>query len=65
VSYVRAGEGENSTLSIGGVATTRDALLSFKKKLEADEKFEEIVLPVSSLAKDTDIDFSLQIKGTF
>jgi len=65
VSYTRVEVENISTLSVGGVAPTRDALLGFKRALEEDELFDEVVLPVSSLAKDEDIDFNIQIKGVF
>ncbi len=64
ISYSRGNQG-NSLLSVGGVAATRDALLDFKRALETDTLFEEIELPVSSLAKEEDIQFSIQIKGAF
>lgn len=65
VSYSRAEGESNSTLSVGGTAPTRNKLLRFKNALEEDELFEEIVLPVSSLAQETDIKFNIQIKGVF
>lgn len=65
MSYVRAfGEAE-STVSIGGRALTRDDLLAFTSALKEDELFNEVVLPVSSLAKDQDIEFNIEIKGIF
>ena len=65
-SYTRGlTEEQPSSLLISGVADTRDDLLSFTQELQDDDFFEEVVLPVSSLAKDQDIKFDLDIKGAF
>jgi len=65
ISYIRATDGGNSNLQLAGLAATRDDLLSFTKFLEDDDLFNEVILPVSSLAKDRDIKFNIQIKGAF
>ncbi|MDP2593465.1 MAG: hypothetical protein Q8P52_02335 [bacterium] len=49
-------------LRISGVAKTRTGLLDFVKKLEQQEDFWEVNLPVSHLAKERDIVFSLALK---
>jgi hypothetical protein len=64
-SYTKGIDGKESKLLLGGNASTRDSLLLFTKDIENDELFDEVVLPVSSLAKEKDIDFSLEIKGNF
>ena len=64
-SYTK-GQGEDpSVLLLGGLADTREGLLSFTKTLEDDELFDEVILPVSSLAQDKDIEFSIEIRGIF
>lgn len=65
ITYGRAKEKGTSIFSVGGTATTRKALLAFKKSLEGDELFDEVILPVSSLAKDENLSFKIQIKGIF
>ena len=65
VSYSRGSDGKESRLQLAGVADTRDDLLEFEQFLDDDEMFEDVDLPVSSLAKDQDIEFNIQIKGTF
>jgi len=48
-------------LAVGGNARTRDALTQFSRALEADPAFSAVDLPISSLAKDKDIDFTMTI----
>lgn len=57
ISYIK----NNSEVKVGvnGTATTRDALVAFSRQLETVEIFEKVNLPVSDLAKDRDINFSL------
>lgn len=55
----------STNLKIRGVAGSRDALLSFKKALEQDGRFEKVDLPVSNLAKEKDIAFDLTLTGAF
>lgn len=65
ISYSRGFDGEHSTLLLGGIALTRDGLLAFTKTLEENELFAEVNLPVSSLAQDQNIEFNIDVKGTF
>ena len=58
-------EEEGKRLTINGVSETRAGLLSFAQTLEALPAFEEVEFPVSNLAQDSDISFSLSIKGDF
>lgn len=46
---------------LAGVALTREDLLSFARKLEMFSLFEHVNVPVSSFAKDKDIEFSLEL----
>jgi Tfp pilus assembly protein PilN len=50
-----------STVSIRGVASTRNVLRSFVDVLKKDGSFGDVSLPVSSLAKQTKIDFSFDL----
>ena len=50
---------------VGGVASKREILLSFQKVLEQEPLFETVVLPVSVLAPDQDIEFTITINGSF
>lgn len=50
-----------STLSVRGTSETREALLSFGNLLEETEFFGDVAIPVSSLARSTDIDFTLAL----
>jgi hypothetical protein len=50
---------------IVGLADNRDVLLTFKQSLERGGLFESVDLPVSNLAKDHDINFSITVVGDF
>ncbi len=63
-SYV-AGSDEEGSLNISGTALSREDLLSLERGLKNEPDFTSVVLPVSNLAKEKDISFSLVIKGTF
>ena len=49
-------------ITVSGKASSREALIDFKKRLEGDVKFKKVELPVSDLAKSKDVKFSLKIK---
>jgi Tfp pilus assembly protein PilN len=49
------------TLSISGVADTRADLASFKTLLESSGTYERVELPISSLASERDIEYSMQL----
>ena len=50
-----------TTVSVQGNATTRTTLATFSNALESDEWFGSVELPISNLAKDRDISFSMTI----
>lgn len=50
------------TMSIQGVSPTRNSLLAFKDRYESLYPGNKIDLPVSELAKSSNISFSLQLK---
>jgi len=50
-----------SSLAISGEATTRAALAAFRDRLEADARFENVVLPLANLAKDVEVPFSITL----
>jgi len=49
------------TLSVRGVAATRQALIAFEDRINASGHFVDVVLPVSNLATDKDIDFQIKL----
>ena len=53
------------TFTISGVANSREDLLVFSQNLKKDALFDAVELPVSNLAKDRDIKFTLTIVGVF
>ena len=46
---------------VQGKAITRESLVSFKNKLELEEKISKVELPVSDLAKSKNISFSIKL----
>jgi len=61
ISYSRS-EQESDTITVRGVASTRDVLLSFIRQLEREPMLTGVDLPVSNLAQSTDIQFALALK---
>lgn len=59
--FFSADEKGKATLSVEGIAANRNVLTGFAKKLEKEVLFESVRLPVSNLAQDRDIEFSLNI----
>jgi len=54
-------DGAVSTVRISGTANTRQALANLKQDIEADPLFSTAALPLSNLAKDSDIPFNIEI----
>jgi hypothetical protein len=50
---------EKITLTISGVAQDRVTLISFQDNLNASGHFSEVILPLSNLAQDKDLDFQI------
>ncbi len=63
ISYTKRDQG--GELVVVGIASTRDALLSYHKELKKEALFSSVILPVSDLAKDSDVDFILTLTGLF
>jgi len=61
--YRALGGGENSSLVINGVARAREDLLLFERDLKSVPDFVSVILPISNLAEDKDILFSIRIEG--
>lgn len=58
VNYSATGS-STANISISGVSNTREALVTFVKNLKDSNVFRAVDLPVSNLAKDKNIDFSI------
>lgn len=52
-------------MTVSGLASTRKSLSDFAKKLESVESFKMVNLPISNLAKESDISFNITISGKF
>lgn len=50
---------DGTVLSVDGVAATRQDLIAFEARISGSGHFSGVVLPVSDLARDRDIDFSI------
>lgn len=50
---------KTGTLELSGVSTTRESLVSFVKRLKESGVFKAVDLPISNLAKDKNINFSI------
>jgi len=61
LSDIMYAHGVKDTITLQGSASDRASLLAFTKRLEADPHFESVNLPVSSFAKDTNINFSVSM----
>lgn len=57
--------GENGTITIGGVASSRDTLVAFSKRLESKPLFSHTDLPVGSFTKNKNIPFTISITSSF
>ncbi len=63
LTYVSTGP-SSATLSVRGISATREALVSFVKKLGDSKTFLNVDSPISNLAKDKDIDFTVNLDAT-
>jgi Tfp pilus assembly protein PilN len=52
-----------SAISISGTAATRDVLVAFEQNLENDPRLTKVELPVSALALETNINFTMSMQG--
>lgn len=57
----RETDGDIDEINLIGFADTRSSLSNFKEVLDKHEAFSNIKLPISNLAKDRDITFSMQV----
>lgn len=60
ISLVRS-DGDLGPVNLKGTAETRQSLASFRDRLLSDKQIVEVELPISNLAKDSDIVFSLNV----
>jgi len=63
--YYNRGENSEGEMKITGRAHSRSTLLSFSERLKKESLFSRVDLPVSSLAKDSNIIFSITLTGDF
>lgn len=58
-------EGEEASMSVSGVATTREALRTFEQSLANQPFVTSADLPISAYAKERDIPFTISLTGPF
>lgn len=58
-------EGGEPTMSVSGVATTREALRTFEQSLADEPYITSADLPISAYAKERDISFTISLVGPF
>ena len=54
-----------SVLTLSGTADSRPGLLLFSNNLQTHPEFKKVDLPISNLAKNSNIDFNINITGAF
>lgn len=65
LSYESGGESGEGVVTIIGMSDGREELIAFRNILEEKVLFKQVELPVSNLAKGTDIAFSVKVTGEF
>lgn len=58
-------EGAGATMSVSGVATTRESLRTFEQSLANQPFITSTDLPISAYAKERDITFTISLTGPF
>ncbi|MFA6050672.1 MAG: PilN domain-containing protein [Candidatus Paceibacterota bacterium] len=64
ITYTR-GVGAPSSITLQGVAGERADLISFFRTLEKDPQFSDGDLPVGSLAKESNVSYTINLEGKF
>lgn len=65
VSFSAGAPGKPSTMNLTGVAATREALRMYAGSLKALPYISTVDLPISAYAKESNIEFSITLTGTF
>lgn len=58
---IKTDDAGDMSIYVQGIAPTREALATFKVALEGTEMFEEAHIPISDLARDTNLPFAITI----
>jgi hypothetical protein len=65
IMYQEAAGKTPGFITMNGIAHDRESLSTFVDKLKSEPLFTQVDLPVASLAKDRNADFSIKIQGKF
>ena len=57
----RAKDHSVETVTVSGEAATRESLASYRDALRSDEKFSDVTLPLSNLAKNEEVPFTIKM----
>ena len=52
---------DKKKIVLSGIASTRSTLSLFRDRLDGDDRFKSVELPLSSLVKDTEVPFSITL----
>ena len=63
-TFTAAEEGKDARMTISGVASSRAPLRRFEQALAAEPYVGSTNLPISAYAKESDIDFTIELVGT-
>lgn len=63
-TFTRATEGKEPSMSVSGVASSREKLRAFEQSLAAQPYVTSTELPISAYAKESDIDFTITLTGS-
>lgn len=59
--YYSVNSANSSVLTLEGIGDTRESLVSFSESLRSVKNFKKVDLPISNLAKDKNIDFTISV----
>jgi len=65
ITYQSGDDSNEGTIVLEGLAKDRESLTMFKNMIETQDAFIRVDLPISNFAKDKDINFSMDLFGTF
>lgn len=64
IFYTVQSDGDGA-ISLAGVSDTRENLLLFKRRLDESALFDTVTLPISNLAADRDLSFTITLISSF
>lgn len=62
LSFIYENKKDDKSIVISGLSKNRDTMVEFINKIKSSDKFNQVDFPISGLAKDSGLNFSLNIK---